>query len=628
MLPAQPQPIPEDAHPKKVILVSTPWPLFNRPSIQLGALKAYLTAKHPGLEIRAHHFYLQLAAAIGYGVYQNISERTWLAESVYAALLYPERAAAIESLFRRKASTRPMLKDLEFKAMIAKVEAVSQEYIATVSWERVLLVGFSLCLCQLTAVLFFIKRIKALKPDLPIVVGGSMFTGDSLPHLLKAFPEIDFAVNGEGERPLDLLVGRLDRVADRRRLPLPGVIDRKTAAGEYPVHRNQLKALSALPIPDYDDYFTLLKSLGPDGSFFPTLPVEISRGCWWRRPVAGTPSSGCAFCNLNRQWKGYRAKQPQQVVGEIDILTARYRCLSVALVDNLLPRTQSGEIFQKLAALEKDLHLFCEIRADTPREWLERMKQAGVAKLQIGIEALSTRLLTKLNKGITAIENLAVMKDCEELGLVNASNLILHFPGSDQEDVDETLYNLEFAQPYYPIQCVRFWLGLGSPVWSNPANFGLRSISNHPNWATLFPPKVLAMVPFPLQSYRGDRTAQRRLWRPVQKKVDHWKRAYAALHQGSFYKPILGYYDGGEFLIIRQRRFRADTLTHRLLGSSRKIYLFCKQPRALTEIQARFPKITTDQLYDFLRMMVGKKLMFEENKRFLSLAVSASAQCR
>jgi ribosomal peptide maturation radical SAM protein 1 len=626
MLPAQTQPIPKESHRKQVVLVATPWPLFNRPSIQLGALKAYLTNKHPGLEVRAHHFYLQLAAAIGYGVYQNISERTWLAESVYAALLHPERTAAIESLFRRKATGRPMLKDLDFKAMIAKVEAVSQEFIAAVSWERVLLAGFSLCLCQLTAVLFFIKRIKALNPDLPVVVGGSMFTGDSLPRLLRAFPEIDFAVNGEGERPLSLLVGRLTRVAGPRVLPPPGVIDRKIDNRKEPVLHNQLKALSSLPIPDFTDYFALLKSLSPDNSFFPTLPAEMSRGCWWRRPAAGKTFSGCAFCNLNRQWKGYRAKKPQQVVREVDLLTTRYRCLSVAFVDNLLPRTSSGEIFQKLARLKKDLHFFCEIRADTPREWLERMKRAGVAELQIGIEALSTRLLVKLNKGITAIENLAVMKNCEELGLVNASNLILHFPGSDQEDVDETLHNLEFAQPYYPIQSVRFWLGLGSPVWSNPVNFGLRSINNHPNWATLFPPEVFTMVRFPLQSYRGDRTVQQKLWRPVQAKVKHWKRTYTELHQGSFYKPILGYYDGGEFLVIRQRRFRADTLTHRLVGSSRKIYLFCKQPRALPEIQARFPKITTDRLHDFLHMMVGKKLMFEENRRVLSLAVSAAAR--
>ena len=626
MLPAQTQPIPEALHRKQVVLVSTPWPLFNRPSIQLGALKAYLTAKHPGLEVQAHHFYLQLAAAIGYGVYQNISERTWLAESVYAALLYPERAAAIESLFRRKATARPMLKNLDFRAMVAKVEVVSQEFIATVSWDRVLLAGFSLCLCQLTAVLFFIKRIKALNPDLPVVVGGSTFTGDSLHRLLRAFPEIDFAVNGEGERPLSLLVGRLNRVAGRRGLPPPGVIDRKTAAREDPVPRSQLKDLSSLPIPDFDDYFTLLKSLSPDNNFFPTLSAEISRGCWWRRPAAGKTFSGCAFCNLNRQWKGYRAKKPQQVVREVDTLTARYRCLSVAFMDNLIPRRSSGEIFQELAGLKKDLHFFCEIRADTPREGLEGMKRAGVAELQIGIEALSTRLLSKLNKGITAIENLAVMKNCEELGLVNTSNLILHFPGSDQEDVDETLRNLEFAQPYNPLQCVRFWLGLGSPVWSTPMNFGLRSVNNHPNWATLFPPEVFAMMWFPIQSYRGERTVQRKLWRPVQAKVKDWKRVYKELHQGSFYKPILGYYDGGEFLVIRQRRFRADTLTHRLTGSSRKIYLFCRQPRSLAEIQARFPKITADQLRGFLHMMVGKKLMFEEHRRYLSLAVSAAAR--
>jgi hypothetical protein len=45
----------------------------------------------------------------------------------------------------------------------------------------------------------------------------------------------------------------------------------------------------------------------------------------------------------------------------------------------------------------------------------------------------------------------------------------------------------------------------------------------------------------------------------------------------------------------------------------------------LPEIQAHFPEITTDQLHDFLHMMVGKKLMFEENRRFLSLAISAAA---
>jgi hypothetical protein len=52
MLPAQTQPIPEALHRKQVVLVSTPWPLFNRPSIQLRALKAYLTPSIPDWRFR------------------------------------------------------------------------------------------------------------------------------------------------------------------------------------------------------------------------------------------------------------------------------------------------------------------------------------------------------------------------------------------------------------------------------------------------------------------------------------------------------------------------------------------------------------------------------------------------
>lgn len=76
---------------KKIALISAPWPLYNRPSIQLGTLKAYLQSTDPHIRVEAHHFYLELAASLGYKLYQEISERTWLAECIYAALLFPER---------------------------------------------------------------------------------------------------------------------------------------------------------------------------------------------------------------------------------------------------------------------------------------------------------------------------------------------------------------------------------------------------------------------------------------------------------------------------------------------------------------------------------------------------------
>ncbi|HAY37938.1 MAG TPA: hypothetical protein DCY53_00515, partial [Desulfobacteraceae bacterium] len=58
---------------QKVALISAPWPLYNRPSIQIGTLKAHLKKKFPELEVDAYHFYLKVAEAIGYRRYQAIS---------------------------------------------------------------------------------------------------------------------------------------------------------------------------------------------------------------------------------------------------------------------------------------------------------------------------------------------------------------------------------------------------------------------------------------------------------------------------------------------------------------------------------------------------------------------------
>jgi len=615
---------------KSVVLLSTPWPIFNRPSIQLGTLKSYLKSQFPKLEVIAHHFYLKLAQTIDYKLYHAISERTWLAETVYAALLYPERFESIQMLFIKESKGKPLLRDVDFKNLTKRVAKVTDEFIDNVNWSNFGLAGFSICICQLASSLYFIRRIKRKFSDLPIVVGGAMFTGSSAKNLLKVFPEIDFVIIGEGELPLSRLIQNLkdsQKIADISLIP--GIVTAEKMNIENRVDFSQIKDLEDIPIPDYDDYFNLLKSFKPDKAFFPTLPAEISRGCWWKGASIegemnsgdGDKKSGCAFCNLNLQWENYRSKNAKQVAAEIDYLTSKYKNLSIAFMDNLIPLKASKDIFTRLGDLKKDLHIFCEIRAATPKRVLEDMKSVGVREVQIGIEALSTRLLKKLNKGTNAIQNLEIMKNCEDLGIVNTSNLILHFPGSDSEDVKETMQNMEFAMYFRPMRFVHFWLGLESPVWQNPKYFGIKAVFNHPNYATLFPQEICRQMVFMIQAYRGDLGYQRKLWQPVKRKVREWKKEYDELHKSPVHSPILSYRDGEDFLIIRQRRFSADPLTHRLEGMSREIYLFCGHHRSLKRILNRFPKLTEDKVIPFLKMMVDKKLMFEENKNYLSLAV-------
>jgi ribosomal peptide maturation radical SAM protein 1 len=607
---------------KKIALISTPWPLYSRPSIQLATLKAFLQSRMPDLQVDALHFYLALANTIGYRLYHEISERTWLAESVYAALLYPERFTQAATLFGREAAAKSFLRNIEFGTLTRQVQKATADFLNSQNWGAFGLLGFSISLCQLTSALYVIRRIKKTYPELIIVVGGASTCGHAAQGILQNFPEVDVVVNGEGELPFSRLIETLRRSPNLATdSEIQAVVTRPKDDPKTITHSFlQIETLSDLPPPNYDDYFNLLQTFNARKTFFATLPVEISRGCWWKRAVASGSAGGCAFCNLNVQWQGYRFKSAPQVVSEIDHLTSRHQTLSVAITDNVLPKKGSRKIFRQIGKLNKNLRLFGEVRPTTPLKELSTLHDCGMRKVQIGIEALSSRLLKKLQKGTTTIQNLEIMRNCEALGIENISNLILQFPGSDEQDVAETLNALEYALPYSPLKPVCFWLGLGSPVWQNPKKYGIDAVFNHPNWSYLFPAEIYRSLAFMIQAYRGDLTYQKRIWRPVKKKITQWQKQYGDIHKQAGHSSILSYQDGRNFIIIRHRRFRAEPLTHRLVGSSRLIYLFCQQHRSFKRIHFEFSAIPADKILKFLKMMVDKKLMFEEKNKYLSLA--------
>lgn len=607
----------------RVLLISAPWPLFNRPSLPLGALKAYLSAALPHLQVDACHLFLQVANALGYDRYQRLSQRVWRAETLFSALLYPDHAHRAESLY---ASTLKRGDNAlaDFQHLVHQVKTVTDNWLQQIDWSALDLAGFSISFCQVTASLYLISRIKAICPSLPVVVGGSSFSGERSSDLLKVFPHIDYLVVGEGERPLAGLLRHLMSPRSRSMAELPdGVFFPDAKPGE----RNrfsQLSRLDRLPVPDYEDYFDMLAGFSSRHRFFPTLPVEASRGCWWHRHDTVGQFRGCAFCNLNLQWKGYRTKRPDQVIREVDHMVRRHQVLSLAFADNAFPINHAAPIFDGIRALGRDLSIFTELRANTPPALLQKMKQAGVDTVQVGIEALSSQLLAKMNKGVRTIDNLSLMKHCEAVGIVNASNLMLHFPGSDDTDVNETLYALSFARWYNPLKTVSFWLGLESPVYRFAHRFHIRSVFNHPNLKKLFPEPIAAGFRFMIQGYRGDRKRQRKLWRSVETETHQWHKDYKIMQRQTGGKPALAFRDGDRFLIIDQHLPDQPTVRHRLTGISAEIYRYCHIPRTLEQVAGVFASHSLETISSFFKSMAKKRLMFEEGDCYLSLAVPVS----
>jgi hypothetical protein len=308
---------------------------------------------------------------------------------------------------------------------------------------------------------------------------------------------------------------------------------------------------------------------------------------------------------------------------EIDTLIKRHQLLSIYFMDNLLPAKGLESLFHAIQGLGIDLRMFAEIRAKTPLPVLEAMAAAGMDEVQVGVEALSTSLLKKFHKGTTVMDNFEIMKNCERPCLPDlAGNLILNFPTSDSRDVAETLRNLGFAFPFRPLKGISLWLGYGSPLWRYPEQYQIRLKGNHPNYRHFFPSEEIQSFRFMIQGYQGGVRHQQRMWEPVRQKLREWRDFYERMHRGPGFRPILSYKDGKDFLIIHERRLH-DDMTHRLTGNSRAIYLFCEVQRSLAEMLARFPRFSEDQIRAFLRMMVDKRLMFNEGDRYLSLAVSS-----
>lgn len=605
----------------RLMLVSAPWPIFNRPSLPLGALKAYLHETLPAVHVSANHLFLTFAAALGYDQYQAVSRRVWRAESIFSALLYPDRidqAARLYHRSRKRSDPAPA----DFNALVACVKTTADRWLDSVDWSALDMVGFSVSFCQVTASLYLMAGIKTRCPSLPVVVGGSSFSRSGATALFDLFPQIDFLVVGEGELPLTALLRRhLNQRGEAADQAMAAVVSRSTAPPRDEIRFSQLTNLDDLPAPDYDDYFKALAGLATPQRFFPTLPIEASRGCWWHRPDPQSDFTGCAFCNLNLQWQGYRTKTPRQVVAEIDRLTGRYQVLSLAFADNAFPLKQAGAVFDGIRSTEKQVSLFTELRADTPTALLPAMRQAGIDTVQIGIEALSSGLLAKMNKGTRAIDNINLMKHCLANDIHNASNLMLHFPASEENDVAQTLAALDFVIPLRPLKTVSFWLGLESPVHRFARRFHIRAVYPHPHLKRLFPAPVAKRLQFMIQGYRGDRGHQLRIWRPVQQQVRQWKALHDRLMRQTGGRPALACRSGRDFLIIDQHRAGLSVERHRLTGDAAAIYRFCDTPRSFDRVADRFPSHGRQALHAFLTTMVKKRLMFTEDDHFLNLAV-------
>lgn len=471
----------------KVVLISMPWANIRQPSLALGILASI--CHEESLPVKTIYPNMDLSAMVGFDLAQTLAtERILfgLSEHLFACDLFDTKTLRSDEYLGSFASLPPpfdkisnikRLRDEVIPAFLNKIQK-------GVLQENPSVVGFTSTFNQVLPSLALARRLKMSRSDIRIVAGGACFDGEMGQEYHRVLPGIlDHVFMGEAEESFREFLRRL--VAGKSTHGIPGVTD--FVDGSICLQPNlPLADLNQSPSPDYDDYFfekdRVQKEYGAE-FYIQYLPFESSRGCWWGQ------KSHCTFCGLNDGLMRFREKGVDRVVSEIVSLSSKYHVLDLAATDWIISRKSRGLIFQKLRDLDTGIECFYETRSDMSKEEIALMRDAGVKKVQPGIESFSTELLHLMKKGTSRIRQVQFVRWCKEYGVTLGYNLLCGFPGDQAEwylNMADFLPRIIHLQPpqynMSEIEMHRF-----SPIFERRNDFGINHFEIRKDYAWNFP---------------------------------------------------------------------------------------------------------------------------------------------
>jgi ribosomal peptide maturation radical SAM protein 1 len=606
-----------------VVLVSMPFMVPYRPSIQLGLLKS-LTAKR-GFPVRTMHANLDFAARIDIDLYKLLCEHRgpmvgdWLfSQAAFPGNAPDPDARMVDDLADKLSYLGASREELRKKLLQIRdidVPAYLDALVAAFPWEDAAVVGFTSTFQQNTASFALARRLKQRQPCIVTVFGGANFDSEMGPELVRSVDCIDFAVIGEGDQAFPLL---LDALATGTGLDaVPGLARRLD--GQVKVTPGPANArLDELPPPDYDEYFQHAEDLGilpRAGHRGVWLPIETARGCWWGA------KHHCTFCGLNRSAMSFRSKSPERVLDELIAQAKRYRSFRFEAVDNIMDMAYLTKLFPVLVANETDYEIFYEVKANLSRAQLKLMAQGGVTQLQPGIESLSSNVLRLMRKGVRAAQNVNFLRWALYYDIDVQWNLLWGFPGETGQDYAEqaaVIPHLLHLPP--PSSANRVWLERFSPLFTEHDTFQLRHRTPERSYQYIYPGTVdLDRIAY-FFDYELDQGLPDSTYTDVRRAAEDWSSAWRAGNP-----PVLKYWSAPHFVQIYDERRPGQGGTYTFEDTLADLYLSCSnRPTTAAAVRRELGlRLPVEAVQEVFEEFQKRGLMFLDGQFALALALPA-----
>ncbi len=289
------------------------------------------------------------------------------------------------------------------------------------------LVGLSAMAWQFETCTKIAKLIRALLPDVKIVIGGYHATLMSEEIASSQDAQwIDFMIRGEGEVACNRLVNALEGSDHIEQIPS---LSYKTANGWVHNEWQGPLDLSKLKLPVRDKrrltwgYHILYSKIEL---------IETSRGC----------TRKCNYCSMKHMYgRTFRTYPIERVLADLDDIYYKRKTKWVFIVDDnmvLNPKRVMALCDAIIARKYPNLNLVVQadcISMSENEAMVKKMAQAGFRSVFLGIENVSKKNLTAAHKGdiVTASQKAVAM--CHKYGLMVIGGLIFGFPDDDEDAI-------------------------------------------------------------------------------------------------------------------------------------------------------------------------------------------------
>ncbi len=615
----------------RVALISMPWVSAWMPSIQLAILRQCLG---DGAQVDTHELYVDYAVRISERLYRPLSEAGGLIEEwLFAKHYFEQEGLPMEDGFLDDFPSFGLdSRELERKVIETLVDVTGDfldDVIAETDWSSYDVVAFSVSLYQTTASFALARLIKRSNPQVRVVFGGNSCVGTAASAMMRICPYVDVVVRTEAEPVFARLVESLIRAQDLR--DLPGVTFRDSATqgivetAPGPLHRLD----GVLATPNYDAYFERVHRRGLDRQDLIWLPFESSRGCWWGE------KSQCVFCGLHDIMQ-YRAKEPAAVLDELTAHHARYGITRFFSTDLIMPQSYYRTLLPALAAHDPKFEIFYELKGNVTRDMMASLRDAGVTRLQPGLESLSTATLKRMKKGITACQVVQFLKWAREFNLDVGWNIIVGIPGEDSTDLEASaalasrLVHLD--APHF----IQFELDKFSPIFEDPSAFGISNVRPLYAYKYVYPlPQDLLRdlvyrFEYDVEDFQGtppwlDPASTLDYASALNSSVESWRNART---NGAFL--VYTVEDDGCLVIVDGRTHDSEPATVRFSRSAALLYSYLDCARSRTAVATGFQRLHEHAFVDLgghdgvealLHLWDAQRLTCEEAGSVVALAV-------